>query len=148
MVLRSTPLLSRTLRIRHWKEQHTLNLEIIDLLLTWGASDIFYASGCALEQGHWPAAQALLSGVGLGDSDNEAYQSMLLRAGVQSDDYHLVQGLLRTMVDADAPHAPKVQDDAKSTTALQGAEIQGRIDLVELLMVFGANFNAPAAGKY
>ena len=126
----------------------TGNLEIIDLLLTWGASNILSACGCALEQGHWLAAQALLFGARLGNAGNEAYQRMLLRAGVQSGDYHLVRGLLESMVDVGAPHAPAVQGDGKSTTALQEAAMQSRIDLVELLMAFGADVNAPAAGKH
>jgi ankyrin repeat protein len=120
------------------------NLEIIDLLLTWGASDILAAIECALEQGHGPAAQALsLFGTGLDDADKEAYRRMSLRAAVRSGDYHSVQGLLESKVDVDAP---AVHGDTKWTTALQEAARKGRIDLVELLMSFGADVNAPAAG--
>jgi ankyrin repeat protein len=125
---------------------YTGNLEIIDLLLTWGASDILSACEFALEQAHWLAAQALLSGAGLDDTDNEASQIMLLRAGVQSGDYHFVQGLLESMLDVGARHAPAIQD-TRWMTVLPEAAMKGRIDLVELLMAFGADVNAPAAGK-
>lgn len=121
------------------------NLEIIDLLLTSGASDILSAIGCALKQGQAPAAEALSSfGAGLDDADNKAYRRMSLRAAVRSGDYHSVQGLLKSKVDADAP---VVQGDTKWATALQEAVRKGRIDLVELLMAFGADVNAPAAGE-
>jgi ankyrin repeat protein len=68
------------------------NMGTIDLLLTWGASDILAAIGCALEQGHGLAAQTLsLFGAGLDDADNEAYRRMSLVAAVRSGDYHFVQ---------------------------------------------------------
>jgi ankyrin repeat protein len=121
------------------------NLGLIDLLLSWGASDILSAIGCALDQGHGLAAQALsLFVTGLDDADNEAYRRRSLRAAVQFGDNHSVQGLLESMVDVDAP---AVQGDTEWTTPLQEAARKGRIELVGLLLSFGADVNAPAAGK-
>jgi ankyrin repeat protein len=121
------------------------NLVIIDLLLSWGASDILSATGCALDQGHGPAAQALaLFETGLDGTDDETYRRISLRAAVQSGNYHLVRSLLGSNVDVDAP---AVQGDTKWTTALQEAAMKGRIDLVNLLVAFGADVNAPATSR-
>jgi ankyrin repeat protein len=121
------------------------NLGMIDLLLSWGASDIPSAIGCALDMSHGPAAQALaLLGTGLNGTDDETYRRVSLRAAVQSGDHYLIRGLVESNVDVDAP---AVQGDTKWTTALQEAVMKGRVDLVNLLVTSGADVNAPATSR-
>ncbi|GAB7322314.1 hypothetical protein MBLNU13_g03290t1 [Cladosporium sp. NU13] len=125
----------------------TGNLDIIDLLLTWGASDIPAAFERALVQGQRQAAQALLSfGAGLDDTNDAAYKLLALREAIRFGDYHSVQGILETNVDVDA----WIHNGNERKTALQEAALNTRIDLdiVRLMISSGADVNAPAMGNY
>lgn len=122
------------------------NQEIIDLLLSWGALDVLAAIEFALQKGHKQAAQALLSfAAGLDFIDNGAYKVIALKLGIRFRDHHFVQSLLQCNGDLDA--RTKTHDKGR-TTALQEAAMERDVDLVRLLISFGADVNAAAEGKY
>lgn len=116
------------------------DLEITDLLLSWGAID------SALRGGHMQAAQALLSfGAGLDAIDNGAYKVMALKVGIRFRDHHFVRSVLESGVDLDACTNSRRQLRA---TALQEAVMEDDLDLVRLLISFGADVDAAADSDY
>jgi ankyrin repeat protein len=120
------------------------DLKLVQLLLDSGASDILGAMDIASEKGRMHLVQALLrTGQVRGAPSNGAYEMMALRAGARCGDYQFVRHLLESHTDVDAL---AVGDDTEWRTALQVAAQEGHKDIVQLLLIFGADVNAPAHG--
>jgi ankyrin repeat protein len=117
-------------------------LDIVKLLLSWGASDVLVAMEDASKQGNIHIVETLLRfGEGYDTAWDEARKRMALVAGVRCGDYQFVRHLLDSGVHVDAP---AIGDDTEWTTALQVAARMGKFDIVWLLCSFGADVNAPA----
>jgi ankyrin repeat protein len=121
---------------------YTGNLELVDLLLMWGASDITNAMISASYRYHSQVVKALwYCGTGLEATLKTAHQKIALVAGVRCGDYQFVRQLQEFGISVDAP---ALEGDTEWTTALQVAVANNRSDLVHLLVAFGADVNAPA----
>ena len=121
------------------------NLELVNLLLAWGAMDVLAAMECASWWRNLRVVQALLLfGADLDDPVKEAHKRIALKAGVRCGDRHFVRSLLKYNMDVNAFTASR---DSKWTTALQEAAMRGYTDIVQLLLLSGADVNAPAAGS-